>query len=81
MHFIWFILVGALVGLLGRLFHPGRDPMGFLLTMAIGIVSLLVAAIISDGWLAFAIGVVIAIILVALVGRWSGGDRRAPQRA
>ena len=43
MHFIWFLLVGALVGLLGRLFHPGRDPMGFLLTMAIGVVSLLVA--------------------------------------
>ena len=80
MHFIWFILAGALVGLLGRLFHPGRDPMGFLLTMAIGIVSLLVAALISDGWVAFAIGVVIAVILVALVGRWSGG-RPGLQRA
>ena len=81
MHFIWFLLVGALVGLLGRLFHPGRDPMGFLVTMAIGIVSLLVAALISDGWLAFIIGIVIAVILVALVGRWMGGDRHRLQRA
>jgi uncharacterized membrane protein YeaQ/YmgE (transglycosylase-associated protein family) len=81
MHFIWFLLVGALVGLLGRLFHPGRDPMGFLLTMGIGVVSLLVAALISSGWLAFIIGIVIAVVLVALVGRWSGGDRRHPQSA
>jgi len=81
MHFIWFLLVGALVGLLGRLFHPGRDPMGFLLTMAIGVVSLLVAGLISDGWVAFAIGVVVAIVLVALVGRWSGGHRHRLQRA
>ena len=57
MHFIWFLLVGAFVGFLGRLIHPGRDPMGFLLTIGIGIVSMLVAAIISDGWLAFFIGV------------------------
>jgi uncharacterized membrane protein YeaQ/YmgE (transglycosylase-associated protein family) len=72
MHFIWFIIVGAIVGALGRLFHPGRDPMGWLLTIAIGVVSLLVAAIISSGWVAFVIGVIVAIILVALVGRFMG---------
>jgi uncharacterized membrane protein YeaQ/YmgE (transglycosylase-associated protein family) len=72
MHFIWFILVGAVVGALGRLFHPGIDPMGWLLTIAIGVVSLLVAALISSGWLAFVIGVVVAVILVALIGRMSG---------
>jgi uncharacterized membrane protein YeaQ/YmgE (transglycosylase-associated protein family) len=68
MHWIWFIIVGALVGLLGRLLHPGRDRMGLLLTTAVGILSLVIAAAISSGWLAFAIGVVIAIVLVALIG-------------
>jgi uncharacterized membrane protein YeaQ/YmgE (transglycosylase-associated protein family) len=58
------------VGALGRLLHPGRDPMGWLLTIAIGVVSLLIAAIISSGWLAFVIGVIVAIILVALVSRF-----------
>ena len=77
MHFIWFIIVGAIVGALGRLFHPGSDPMGWLLTIAIGIVSLLVAAIISSGWLAFIIGVVVAIVLVALVGRLYGDRGRS----
>ena len=80
MHFIWFIIVGAIVGALGRLFHPGRDPMGWLLTIAIGVVSMLIAAIISGGWLAFIIGVIIAIVLVALVARFMG-TRGTPARA
>jgi uncharacterized membrane protein YeaQ/YmgE (transglycosylase-associated protein family) len=70
MHWIWFIVVGALVGVLGRLLHRGKDPMGWLLTIALGIVSMIVAAAISSGWIAFAIGVVIAVILVAIVGRY-----------
>ena len=79
MHFIWFIIVGAIVGALGRLFHPGRDPMGLLLTIVVGIVSMLIAAIISSGWLAVVIGVIVAVILVALIGRFSG-RRRVPAR-
>jgi uncharacterized membrane protein YeaQ/YmgE (transglycosylase-associated protein family) len=79
MHIIWFIIVGAVVGALGRLFHPGRDPMGWLLTIGIGIVSMLIAGLISGGWLAFIIGVIVAIVLVALVGRFMG-ERRTPAR-
>jgi len=76
MHFIWFLIVGAVVGVLGRLLHPGRDPMGWLMTIGIGIISMLIAAIISSGWVAFVIGVVIAVVLVALVGRyWSTRGR------
>ena len=80
MHWIWFIIVGAVVGALGRLFHPGRDAMGWLLTIAIGIVSLAVAAAISDGWLAFIIGVIVAVILVALVGRFFANRGARPAR-
>jgi uncharacterized membrane protein YeaQ/YmgE (transglycosylase-associated protein family) len=74
-HWIWFIIVGAIVGALGRLFHPGRDSIGLLLTIAIGIISMFVAAAISSGWLAFIIGVIVAVILVALVGRMQGRRR------
>jgi uncharacterized membrane protein YeaQ/YmgE (transglycosylase-associated protein family) len=80
MHFIWFLIVGAIVGFLGRLVHPGRDPMGFLLTIGIGIVAMLIAALISSGWLAFVIGIIIAAIIVWLVGRMSSG-RPATGRA
>ena len=33
MFWVWLIVVGAVVGALGRLLHPGRDPMGILLTI------------------------------------------------
>ena len=77
MHWLWFILAGLIVGALGRLLHPGHDPIGFLMTMAVGIVAMLIAAAISSGWLAFIIGVVIAALLVALFSRFSGGYRRS----
>jgi uncharacterized membrane protein YeaQ/YmgE (transglycosylase-associated protein family) len=80
MHWIWFIIVGAIVGALGRLLHPARDPMGWLETIAIGILSMVVAAAISSGWLAFVIGVIVAIVLVALVARFRG-DRRVARGA
>lgn len=81
MHWLWFILAGLVVGALGRLLHPGHDPIGFLMTMAVGIVAMLIAAAISSGWLAFIIGIVVAVILVALVGRWTSNNRHGLQRA
>jgi uncharacterized membrane protein YeaQ/YmgE (transglycosylase-associated protein family) len=80
MHWIWFIIVGAIVGALGRLVHPGRDAMGWLMTIAVGIVAMIIAAAISSGWLAVIIGVIIAALLVMLIGRFTGGDRRAGAR-
>ena len=77
MHWIWFIIAGFVVGALGRLLHPGRDPMGWLMTLAVGVVAMIIAAAISSGWLAFIIGVIIAALLVALIGRFSGGYRRS----
>lgn len=76
MHWIWFIIAGLVVGALGRLVHPGRDSMGLLLTMAVGIVAMIIAAAISSGWIAFVIGVVIAALLVMLIGRYTAGHNR-----
>jgi uncharacterized membrane protein YeaQ/YmgE (transglycosylase-associated protein family) len=76
MHWIWLIIVGALVGALGRLFHPGTDPMGWIVTILIGIASLVIAGVIfSSGWLEFLVGIVVAVILVAIVGRLFGQGR------
>jgi len=77
MHWIALIIVGAVVGALGRLFHPGRDPMGFIVTTLIGIASLVIAGIIfSSAILEFVVGVIVAVILVAIVGRFFGDRRR-----
>jgi uncharacterized membrane protein YeaQ/YmgE (transglycosylase-associated protein family) len=69
MHWVWLIIVGAIVGALGRLFHPGPDPMGWIITIVLGIISLLIGGAISGGFLGFVIGVIIAVVLTALYGR------------
>ena len=70
MFWVWLIVVGAVVGVLGRLLHPGREPMGFLFTILVGIISLLVAgAIFGRGWFSFVIGVAVAALLVTLIAR------------
>ena len=73
---IGLIVVGLIVGALGRLVNPGRDPMGLLLTMAIGVASvLLVYWLIVDGIIGFIIAVIVAAILVTVVGRFWGTRR------
>ena len=69
MEWIWLIIVGAIVGALGRFFHPGADPMGWVVTIVLGIVSLIIGGLIANGIWAFIIGVVIAVVLTAIYGR------------
>jgi uncharacterized membrane protein YeaQ/YmgE (transglycosylase-associated protein family) len=77
MHWVWLIIVGAIVGLLGRLFHPGRDPIGLLFTVLIGVASLVIAGLVfSSGVLEFVVGIIVAVILVALVSRMQAGRAR-----
>jgi uncharacterized membrane protein YeaQ/YmgE (transglycosylase-associated protein family) len=70
MHWVWLIIVGAVVGFLGRLLHPGPDPMGFIITTLLGIAALVIAGLIFNGFWAFLVGVIVAIALVAIVGRF-----------
>ena len=69
MWIIGLIITGLIVGALGRLFHPGRDPMGLLMT--IGIAAVIVAGLLigHHGVWTFLIAIVIGVVLVALVGR------------
>ena len=48
--------------------------MGSIVTILIGIASLVIAGLIfSNGVLEFIVGIIVAVILVALVGRFFGG--------
>jgi uncharacterized membrane protein YeaQ/YmgE (transglycosylase-associated protein family) len=70
---IGLIIIGLVVGALGRLIHPGPDPIGVLMTIAIGIGSaLLVGWLVGGGILGFILAIVVAAILVALVSRMYG---------
>lgn len=75
---IGLIVIGLLVGALGRLFHPGVDAMGFLMTLAIGIASaLLVGWLAGGGIIGFVLAVIVAVVLVAIWSRTLGARRNA----
>lgn len=39
---LWFVIVGAVVGVLARLLMPGRDPVGIIGTIVVGIVGAII---------------------------------------
>ncbi len=52
MSFIWMIIVGLFAGLLSRAIKPGSDPMGWIMTIVLGIVGAMLG-----GFLASLIGI------------------------
>jgi uncharacterized membrane protein YeaQ/YmgE (transglycosylase-associated protein family) len=74
---IGLIVGGAIVGALGRLINPGPDPMGWLVTIAIGIAAMLIVGLLIGGVLGWILAVIVAAILVTVVQRFlPGTDRR-----
>lgn len=77
------IIVGAVIGMLGRLVLPGRQPIGVLLTVGVGIVAAIVGTLLAqevgvattDGvdWIELAFQVILAAagvgVASALMGR------------
>ena len=81
------IVVGLIVGALGRLVVPGRQDMSIWLTIAIGIVAALIGSLIASAlgvgdtrgidWIKLIIQVALAAAGVALVAsRYAAGTRR-----
>lgn len=46
--FIWWLIIGLVAGALARLIMPGRDPMGILATIILGIVGSLIGGFVSS---------------------------------
>jgi uncharacterized membrane protein YeaQ/YmgE (transglycosylase-associated protein family) len=70
---IGLIVVGLIVGALGRLINPGRDPMGLLATLVIGVASMLIVGLIVESTLwSFILGVIVAVVLVSVYARLVG---------
>ena len=51
MGIIWTLIIGLLAGAIAKLLMPGRDPGGFIITMALGVAGAFLAT-----WLGQAIG-------------------------
>jgi uncharacterized membrane protein YeaQ/YmgE (transglycosylase-associated protein family) len=47
MGFLWWLIIGLIAGGLARLLIPGRQPMGLLMTMILGLVGSVVGGLIS----------------------------------
>jgi uncharacterized membrane protein YeaQ/YmgE (transglycosylase-associated protein family) len=78
LHVLSLIVVGLLVGALGRLFHRGRDRMGILMTIAIGVASVLIAGLLIGGALGFILAIVIGVLLVAAWSHFVERPRQKP---
>ena len=52
MHILWSLIVGLVVGALAKLFMPGKDPGGVIITMLLGVAGSLVAGFVGRalGW-------------------------------
>ena len=47
MSIIWWLIIGLIAGALARLIMPGRDPMGIIMTIILGIVGSFVGGLVS----------------------------------
>jgi uncharacterized membrane protein YeaQ/YmgE (transglycosylase-associated protein family) len=52
MHILWTLIIGLVVGALAKLFMPGKDPGGIVVTMLLGVAGSLVAGFLGRafGW-------------------------------
>jgi uncharacterized membrane protein YeaQ/YmgE (transglycosylase-associated protein family) len=52
MHFLWMLIIGLVVGALAKLFMPGKDPGGIIVTMLLGVAGSFVAGMLGRavGW-------------------------------
>ncbi|HMT78760.1 MAG TPA: GlsB/YeaQ/YmgE family stress response membrane protein [Azonexus sp.] len=77
MGIVWTILVGLVVGVIAKLLHPGKENMGFIATVLLGIGGSVVAGMLGQamGWYqagegaGFVASVVVAIVLLVVYGR------------
>ena len=93
MSFLWMLIVGLVVGAIAKLFMPGRDPGGVIVTMLIGIAGSIIAGFIgraagwytegqSAGFIASIVGAVLLLAIYrALVGRSGAGPTRIDRAA
>ncbi len=78
---VGYIIVGLIVGALGRLLHPGRDPIGWIGTIVLGIVATVIVGVLLHGAVGTILSIIIAAIVAALIlvvwGRLQGSRTRA----
>lgn len=65
---LYTIIIGAVIGVLARFFKPGADPMGWILTILLGIAGAYLGSLLytSGGVIGFAVSIIVAVVLLFL---------------
>jgi uncharacterized membrane protein YeaQ/YmgE (transglycosylase-associated protein family) len=74
---LWYLLMGLVVGVAARILHPGRENMGIIMTLVIGVAGAFLAGLIGQifgwytlpNWKGFVVAIVVALILIVIYGR------------
>ena len=92
---IWLLIIGFIVGAIARLLLPGRDPIGVLGTIVVGIVGSFVGGFLENliehhtlsihsfrpvGLIGSVIGALVLLILLRLTGTEPGRSRSSSRR-
>jgi uncharacterized membrane protein YeaQ/YmgE (transglycosylase-associated protein family) len=80
MGILWTIVLGFVIGVIAKLVHPGKENMGLIMTILLGIAGSFLAGIIGQaiGWYragegaGFIASVIVAVILLMIYGRIKG---------
>ncbi len=78
---IWTIVLGFVIGVVAKLLHPGKENMGFIMTIVLGIAGSLLAGVVGQflGWYhagegaGFIASVIAAIVLLVIYGKIKQG--------
>ena len=87
MQILGLILIGIVIGVLARLLTPGRQHIGMLMTILLGIAGAVVGGVVASAigegdifelnFIGTVVGIVAAVLLIAIAERAGVGDRRA----
>jgi uncharacterized membrane protein YeaQ/YmgE (transglycosylase-associated protein family) len=78
LHLLWIIIIGFVAGAVAKLIMPGKDPGGFLITIALGVLGALMSTFLgklvgwykpgeSAGFIGAIVGAVILLVIYRLV--------------
>jgi uncharacterized membrane protein YeaQ/YmgE (transglycosylase-associated protein family) len=74
---LWYLLIGIVVGIIARIILPGKENMGWLMTVLLGALGAFLAGSIGTwtgwypfpSWIGFVVAIVVAVILIAIYAR------------
>ncbi len=77
MGIVWTIILGLVIGIVAKLLHPGKENMGFVMTILLGIAGSFLAGVVGQflGWYqagegaGFIASVIASIVLLVIYGK------------